>query len=514
MTIIDHRVLVSASPENIWQVLGDLSALPSWHIHCTATNILTTQVKGIGARRRNTMQHGPTEVEEILSWYDNLGYEYTIVDGPRYRSNRGRIRLQAIPEGTVVQWTFEYELGGLLAGLRNRMMVRRRLDQTIADSLRQLKKLVEASGGRMDTATIKRVALQPKPSVAERAKLAEQETAMRQAAKAETLINMPPLPPETVIGAEETPSEAPVTTAEENDVVSEEPTTPVDEVLLEPASAEPATATAQLAIDDPLVGGEDTRPHPIEAVVISANSSADAAESLATQLAAEEPPLDEGDTRPGRTADLQDHEKEPAVAATQADTGAAIEDAPAGHDVAAVETATGEMPISSSDEDLTLTDASVPEIGHTQGSDDAPVEELAGGEPDQVAPDIAADEAASGLVDGPSLIVENASSVEAPPDDNKSGSHPADASATAADDSVEQITTLESEGQDVAPSADQSTETAAEAPSDSVSSPEEQQPAPSPSIFDKDIKPIGPSIWEVFGITPPSEDNSATGSDS
>jgi len=246
MTIIDHRVLVNAPPEVVWELLGDLAALPKWHVNCQDTSILTTQRQGVGVRRRNTMSGGPDTVEEILTWYNNLGFEYTVVDGPRYRSNRGRLRLQAIPEGTVVQWTFEYQLGGTLAFLRD-FFLRRRLNDEATRSLKRFKQLVESAGIRMDAATVERVSMRPAPSATERAAIGEATTRVRSAR-----VEVPPAPPAV---SEETQ-------------VSLPPAPPPDR----PAWQTPP-AVLDIGFDDlpPLAGiggepplaDEDTRPRPI-----------------------------------------------------------------------------------------------------------------------------------------------------------------------------------------------------------------------------------------------------------
>lgn len=55
-----------------------------------------------------------------------------------FASNRGRIRLQDSPEGTIVQWTFSYELKGFMSGLRNTLGVKGGIDKNIVDGLRNL----------------------------------------------------------------------------------------------------------------------------------------------------------------------------------------------------------------------------------------------------------------------------------------------------------------------------------------------------------------------------------------
>ncbi len=295
MTLIDHRVLIDASPEAIWQVLGDLSALPKWHANCTQVSILTTQPRGAGARRRVTMQRGPAIVEEFLSWYDNIGYEYTIVDGPGFRQNRGFIRLQAIHEGTIVQWTFEYQLGGVLAGLRDSLSLRRRLDDEIAESLNRLKRLVESAGAGMDAATREKVTMRPAPNASERAALGERQIAARKAATAETVARMAPLPPQAETAADEEVSLAAV----------EAPAQAADE------QAEAVTVT----VEEPPLHTTDTRPHPpVSAAPADTTRPAivideapleppfalpgDKNDVLAAEMAAEEPPISAEDTRP------------------------------------------------------------------------------------------------------------------------------------------------------------------------------------------------------------------------
>ena len=66
-----------------------------------------------------------------------------------FRENKGRIRLQEIPEGTIVQWTFTYELGGVLGGMRNALGMSRQVDHTIADSLKTLWQKIKQSGAAL-----------------------------------------------------------------------------------------------------------------------------------------------------------------------------------------------------------------------------------------------------------------------------------------------------------------------------------------------------------------------------
>ena len=139
MAIIDQRILIPARQDVVWAYLSDLSRNAEWQADCKSVSFLSTRHEGAGTRWRVSADKTKDAVYEITSWYNGLGYEYVIVDGAAYKDNKGRLRLQEIAEGTVVQWTFSFEGGGLLGGGKVRQ-----LDATMAASLKALYKQVKA----------------------------------------------------------------------------------------------------------------------------------------------------------------------------------------------------------------------------------------------------------------------------------------------------------------------------------------------------------------------------------
>ena len=137
-TTIDHAIAIPTRPSNVWDQVSNLENNSVWQADCEAVRILTTNKNGRGTRWRNTSPSGTEIVLEITAWYEGLGYEYTIVDGVSFTSNRGRVRLQDAPEGTVVQWTFTYEIGGMFSGLRNALGTKRTVEADIINSLKNL----------------------------------------------------------------------------------------------------------------------------------------------------------------------------------------------------------------------------------------------------------------------------------------------------------------------------------------------------------------------------------------
>ncbi|MCC6612711.1 MAG: SRPBCC family protein [Anaerolineae bacterium] len=133
MTTIDHRILIPVPQNVVWDYLGNLTNNARWQVDCNNLSFLTSRHEGVGTRWRASSEKGKEYVVEIRAWYEGLGYEYAFIDRPPFRTAIGRIRLQEIPEGTVVQWTIEYEIGGMFA-----MRTARQLDNDVAQSLKKL----------------------------------------------------------------------------------------------------------------------------------------------------------------------------------------------------------------------------------------------------------------------------------------------------------------------------------------------------------------------------------------
>ena len=167
MNVIDLEILIPASPDFIWRFLGDLSTIPHWQEDVVSVSFLSTQHEGRGTRWRHSTQKGSDVVAQIGAWYDTLGFEYQIVDGAPFGENQGRIKLHEVPEGTLVNWTFQYELDGLLGGIRNAMRLKRNTTNQIQDSLRNLHHLITQESGGISTHEAK-ASMQDAPDVDER----------------------------------------------------------------------------------------------------------------------------------------------------------------------------------------------------------------------------------------------------------------------------------------------------------------------------------------------------------
>jgi uncharacterized protein YndB with AHSA1/START domain len=143
MQNIDQRVLIQAPAQLVWDTVRDIARNPTWQVDCANVSFITPRREGPGVRWRYTTPTGHDCVIEATAWYNRIGYEYHFVDGMPFKDNFGRVRLQEIPEGTIVQWTFSYEPAGIFNGRR----IGKQLELAIEENLQNLKKLFSPARG-------------------------------------------------------------------------------------------------------------------------------------------------------------------------------------------------------------------------------------------------------------------------------------------------------------------------------------------------------------------------------
>ncbi|MBC7811883.1 MAG: SRPBCC family protein, partial [Burkholderiales bacterium] len=146
MKTLDQRILIPAPPGVVWAYISDISNNPTWQSDCQNVVFLSQRRTGPGVRWRYASNNGGEYVVETTAWYQGFGYEYTFIDGAPFKHSQGRIRLQEIAEGTVVQWTFMYDAGGPLGAFRDLLGLQRRLENEMVESLKTLWKRITKAG--------------------------------------------------------------------------------------------------------------------------------------------------------------------------------------------------------------------------------------------------------------------------------------------------------------------------------------------------------------------------------
>jgi hypothetical protein len=164
--VIDQRILIPAPVHLIWPLLADPHRQPQWRIDCQTVTILTPRQFGVGMCQRCTAPSGKQRIEEITHWFEGLGFEYRLLQNRRYKTWASTVRLQAVPDGTIMQWTAKYEVAGLWWRLMDRVYGRAQQEEDMAESLRNLRRLIESLGYQDGQAQIRRSqSLQPVASI-------------------------------------------------------------------------------------------------------------------------------------------------------------------------------------------------------------------------------------------------------------------------------------------------------------------------------------------------------------
>ncbi|MCB9435939.1 MAG: SRPBCC family protein [Anaerolineales bacterium] len=297
MTLIDQRILIPAPAQAVWQIIADHRLLPQWRSDVQTTSILTTRSDSRGTRRRITPRNSRKDIiEEITVWYDGVGYEYHIVDGSPYKSFFSRIRLQATPDGTIVQWTMTFELGNLLKRILQGRGHRRRLEKLAVESLRNLRRYVASKGITIDAQHREKTRIKEAPDADARAEYGAKIIATKTTdeideppIRIEDTPSVPRVVPPSFL-AEAMKDVAPPPLAEE----PKEDTRPVQPITDEQlAAAQPPTETppSTPVIPEPAVDPvSDTKP---KAPVFAPRTETPAASSQDDDLP---PPTDKRDT--------------------------------------------------------------------------------------------------------------------------------------------------------------------------------------------------------------------------
>lgn len=281
MITVDQRILIPAPQSLVWDYLSDLSRNSSWQADCASVSFLSSKRQGPGTRLRYNDGRGREAVIEIAAWYNGLGYEYRYVDGPNYKDNRGWLRLQEIPEGTIVQWTFSYETGGLLGGGRGN---RKQLEQIMATSLKTLWKQVTQLSKDMNIES--KSLMRDAPDVN-----ARQQYKPRHPTQARP--QEPPLAVEPPIRADDAQQYRPVSIYDEPPI-KESDTRPRPAIEAPPAASLPSTGALEepdflVQVDEPAVDESAFDTTPIQAVDFTVGEDISAITAEKQKLPAEAP---------------------------------------------------------------------------------------------------------------------------------------------------------------------------------------------------------------------------------
>jgi uncharacterized protein YndB with AHSA1/START domain len=162
MSRVSYFEEVKATPEQVWQVLSDVTRLPDWTYtegrfpYPVEGKYGGEQKEGPGAIWIGVSSDGQTATQKITMWEPDkkLGYELQEMENaPLQMTQTNTFDLEAIGDHTKVTWTLDWELTGgfSLSKLLIRLTGSGAFEEMIAGSLENLKQLVEEEIAQKDS---------------------------------------------------------------------------------------------------------------------------------------------------------------------------------------------------------------------------------------------------------------------------------------------------------------------------------------------------------------------------
>lgn len=148
MTQLDHEIHIAAPPEKVWAVLADLEAVRHYNPGVKHARYTTAEREGVGAGRHCDIKPKGWFKERVIAWEPQKAITMELVES-QWPLNfmRWRTAVTRDGAGTLVSQAMEYQVKfGLLGRLLDKLVMRRKLDQTLAEVFENLKRFVEKGG--------------------------------------------------------------------------------------------------------------------------------------------------------------------------------------------------------------------------------------------------------------------------------------------------------------------------------------------------------------------------------
>ncbi|MBI3525451.1 MAG: SRPBCC family protein [Betaproteobacteria bacterium] len=145
MTLLHHDIRIAAPPEKVWAVLADLEAVQHYNAGIKHAKYITVAREGIGASRHCDLKPKGWVKERVIAWEPQNAMTMELYESQwPLKFMRWRTTLSPDGAGTRVSQQMEYQIKfGLLGTLLDKLVMRRKLDQTLTEVFASLKRFVE-----------------------------------------------------------------------------------------------------------------------------------------------------------------------------------------------------------------------------------------------------------------------------------------------------------------------------------------------------------------------------------
>lgn len=138
MEMIRHQrtLVIDASPDAVWEVLGQFMHIDAFAPLVKSVDALTDGEDQVGSKRRCNFDDGNSVVEEVTEWEAGRGYRVRLSETDPMPLEEAYAELRIKPQGsaqTLVEWSMDYRVkygpfGWLLGQTMMKVMMSKILD--------------------------------------------------------------------------------------------------------------------------------------------------------------------------------------------------------------------------------------------------------------------------------------------------------------------------------------------------------------------------------------------------
>ncbi len=150
MTNLHHEIVINTPVEKVWKVLADLESVCFYNVTVKSARYASSNKEGKGASRYCELLPKGYVKEQVTEWEENRVLAIELIEHQwPVAFMRWRTELQPKGDATFVTQNLEYETKfGIFGKFLNILIMRKKLDQTLTQVFKDLKRYIETGAKR------------------------------------------------------------------------------------------------------------------------------------------------------------------------------------------------------------------------------------------------------------------------------------------------------------------------------------------------------------------------------
>ncbi len=138
---VQSDVIINASTDEVWDVLKEFGSVSEWAPTVTKSYYLDAQTFGVGTGRHCDIEGFGGIDEVVTEWQEGVGFVYSVTPlGPLDNVNSSWQLTRISDRDTRLQVILSYDLRfGILGKILHKLVMRRKLEQSLPDTLAAFK---------------------------------------------------------------------------------------------------------------------------------------------------------------------------------------------------------------------------------------------------------------------------------------------------------------------------------------------------------------------------------------